>query len=108
MDYKGFGPKELANRTEIDIKAIQSYIKKNSPSIPNAETAVRIAKTLEITVEILVDGEKNGYSHITGSQFEKRKIMDTISKLNPYNVEVITSIALALLNLQLKKNHRDK
>ena len=108
MDYKNIRPKELANKTEIDIKAIQSYIKKNNPSIPNAETAVRIAKVLGVTVETLVTRKETAPPQIADPQITKRKIMDVISKLDRYNAEVIASMAHALLNLQSKMNHWDK
>ncbi len=55
MECKELQSKELAAKTNISINTINSYLKKNG-SIPDIEKAVKIAKVLNISVELLVTG----------------------------------------------------
>jgi len=56
LTYKGMLKKELAAITGINKRAIDTYVRTKS-SMPPADTAVRIAKALGVTVEYLVTGE---------------------------------------------------
>jgi len=88
---------DLAKRTGINIKSIESYIKSNATTIPSADKAVKIAKTLGVTVEELVNGKKS-----PNAAYHNKKMLDTLSKLNEYNCKVIAALASALLALQAK------
>jgi len=54
--YNGILKKELAALTGIHKRAIDTYVRSKS-SMPPADTAVKIAKALGVTVEYLVTGE---------------------------------------------------
>lgn len=95
MDFSYIGQKELAAKTGLSLKTIENYLKKDS-SIPSADKAVLIAQTLGVTVEYLITGKKE----IKGNSSGNREFITTLSKLNKYNYEVITSIAKMLLKLQ--------
>ena len=56
--YSGMLKKELAAKTGINKRAIDTYVRTNS-SMPPADTAVKIAKALGVTVEYLVTGEES-------------------------------------------------
>jgi transcriptional regulator with XRE-family HTH domain len=54
--YAGMLKKELAAKAGINKRAIDTYVRTNS-SMPPADTAVKIAKALGVTVEYLVTGK---------------------------------------------------
>jgi len=56
LDYQGLTVKELASKSTVAKGAIDSYLGKQA-SMPPADTAVRIAAALGVTVEYLVNGE---------------------------------------------------
>lgn len=55
IEYKGLLTKELASKSGISKRTIDSYLA-NRAVIPNAEIAVKLAKALDTTVEYLVEG----------------------------------------------------
>jgi transcriptional regulator with XRE-family HTH domain len=56
LKYSGMLKKELAALTGVHKRAIDTYVRTDS-SMPPADTAVKIAKALGVTVEYLVTGE---------------------------------------------------
>ena len=56
LDYSGMPVKELAARSGVKKKTIDSYLTARSYT-PSVETAVRIAKALGVSVEYLVTGK---------------------------------------------------
>ena len=101
LDFVGMEQKELAAKTGLSLKTIENYVKKDS-SLPAADKAVFIAQALGVTVEYLINGKKTGKETTPSIPPQQKELLDTISKLNKYNYEVITSIAKTLLNLQTK------
>jgi len=59
LDYQGLTVKELAAKSEVAKGAIDSYLGKQA-SMPPADTAVKIAAVLGVTVEYLVKGQDSG------------------------------------------------
>jgi transcriptional regulator with XRE-family HTH domain len=55
--YSGIQVKELSAMTGIKRHTLDNYLNTHN-AIPNAETAVRIARALGVTVEYLVTGEE--------------------------------------------------
>ncbi len=55
LDYLGFSQKELAEQIQESYNTLQSWISKDR--LPNAEQAVKIALTLQTSVEFLVTGK---------------------------------------------------
>jgi len=101
LDFVGMEQKELAAKTGLSLKTIENYVKKDS-SLPAADKAVFIAQALGVTVEYLINGKKTGKETTPSIPPQQKELLDTISKLNKYNYEVITSIAKTLVNLQTK------
>ena len=58
LDYQGLTVKELSAKSAVAKGALDSYLGKQA-SIPPADTAVRIAVALGVTVEYLVNGHDN-------------------------------------------------
>ena len=101
LDFSGMEQKELAAKTGISLKTIENYVKKDS-SVPSADKAVLIAQALGTTVEYLITGTKTKKPTTPPTQPQNKEMIDTISKLNKYNTEVISSLAKTLLDLQTK------
>ncbi len=58
MEFQDIKPKELSERTGISVNTLRNYIN-NHDALPNIDSAVKIAKVLNTTVEELVEGRKN-------------------------------------------------
>ena len=58
MDFQDIKPKELSDKTGISVNTLRNYIN-NHDALPNIDSAVKIAKVLNTTVEELVEGRKN-------------------------------------------------
>lgn len=58
IEYKGLIIKELAAKTGISKRTLDTYVDKRGV-IPNAEIAVKLAKALDTSVEFLVLGHEN-------------------------------------------------
>lgn len=102
LDFLYMEQKELAEKTGLSLKTIENYVKKDS-SVPSVDKAVLIAQALGVSVEYLVNGDKNEKNETLNIQNVNREINSIFFKLNNYNQEVITSMAKLLLNMQTKK-----
>jgi len=99
LDFVGMEQKELAAKTGLSLKTIENYVKKDS-SLPAADKAVLIAQALGVSVEYLVNGKKTKKENPPAIPRQQKELLDTISKLNKTNSEVIAAVAKTLLNLQ--------
>jgi transcriptional regulator with XRE-family HTH domain len=100
LDYQGLTVKELAVKSTVAKGAIDSYLGKQA-SMPPADTAVRIASALGVTVEYLVNGFNN-YQETTAHFFsnpKKRSLLRIFDELSPDDQK----LALDFVKL-LKKN----
>ena len=70
LDRKDINKKTLAFEAGFDASNITKGIKNNN--IPSAETAVKIAKVLDVSVEYLVDGTEPA-KNPTAKQAEQNK-----------------------------------
>lgn len=97
MECRGIQSKELSAKTKISINTINSYLKKEG-SIPDVEKAFRIAKVLEIPMELLITGfSSNGkqYRQFFKSQIIKPQILEIENKLIHFSqkdLDIITSL----------------
>ena len=103
LDFADIRQIELSKKTGINIKSIENYLKSDSKTIPSADKAVKIARVLGITVEDLVDGYDRKKIDVKDIQFRKSKILNTVSKLDKYNLEAMSTIADSLLAIQIKR-----
>jgi transcriptional regulator with XRE-family HTH domain len=107
LDFLGMEQKELAAKTGLSLKTIENYVKKDS-SVPSADKAVLIAQALGVTVEYLITGKKTNRETISVIPPQHKEIIDTVSKLNKTNYEVINTVAKTLLNFQIKNKTLNK
>lgn len=90
MDYSGLSRKELAHKADIKIRALDMYLGAQG-SMPPADVAVRLAKSLNVTVEYLVNGEVNGKNlERKASQIEH--LVSSVKTLSDFDVETLQII----------------
>jgi transcriptional regulator with XRE-family HTH domain len=103
LDYQGLTVKQLATKSSVAKGAIDSYLGKQA-SMPPADVAVRIAATLGVTVEYLVNGQDG--SRETSAPFfsspKKRLLLHVFDELAPEDQK----FALDFVKL-LKKNREE-
>jgi len=91
--YKGMMVKELSAITNIKRHTLDNYLNTHN-SIPNAETAVKIAKALGVTVEYLVTGKEFlNISQVGSLPEDLRSMIEIGSKMNKKS----RKLALAIL-----------
>jgi len=103
LDFNGLTVKELAFKSSVAKGALDSYLGKQA-SMPPADTAVRIASALGVTVEYLVNGEDSGNDRSTFvSNPRKRLILRLFDDLLPQD----QNLTLDFIKI-LKKNRDEK
>jgi transcriptional regulator with XRE-family HTH domain len=105
LEYSGMLVKELAARSGVKKKTIDSYLGTSSCT-PSVETAVRIAKALGVSVEFLVTGEniiKN--RTISSLHNDIQEIILISERLSPKNRLIILN--LARLMQEKKQGNRE-
>ena len=93
LAYTGMLKKELAAISGIHKRAIDTYVRTNS-SMPPADTAVKIAKALGVTVEYLVTGEDSS------TPKEMSQLTRSILNLNKRDQMLITLLVKAMGGIQ--------
>jgi len=86
--------KELAKVSGVQKRALDTYLLTENPSIPSADVAVRIAKTLGVSVEYLVTGED------TVLPEDIRNIIKRLTKLNYKDRRIVNMLINALIEKQ--------
>ena len=82
LNYQGVTIKELSARTGIPVATLDCYLGTRA-TVPSVDTAVKIAKALQVTVEDLVIGEnKNVEKHQNKTSQEALEISRWVKNLN--------------------------
>lgn len=81
LTYSGMLVKELAAKSGVNICSLNGYLSKKDQQ-PCAETAVRIARALNVSVEYLVTGKEGQPPHLSDDAL---KIGRLAEQLNPHN-----------------------
>ena len=89
LAYSGMLKKELAAKSGVHKRAIDTYVRTNS-SMPPADSAVKIAKALGVTVEYLVTGENSSTPKEIG------RLTRSILNLNKRDQKLITLLIKAM------------
>jgi len=93
LEYSGMLIKELAARSGVKKKTIDSYLGTNS-STPSVETAVSIAKALGVSVEFLVTGEDIKKDRpLSSLHSDIQEIVLVSERLNPKDRFIILNLA---------------
>jgi transcriptional regulator with XRE-family HTH domain len=92
LAYNGMLKKELSAVSGVHRRAIDTYVRTRA-SMPPADTAVKIAKALGVTVEYLVTGEDPSIPK------EVNKITRSILNLNKRDRKLIDSLIKSMNEL---------
>ena len=96
LEFRGMNRKTLAQEAEFDVSNIGKGIK--TGSAPSADTAVRIARILNVSVEYLVTGvpQNTAETQATAAfkSFQKyRSFMNTLDHLDENTRQAIIELA---------------
>ena len=100
--FAGILKKELAAKAGINKRAIDTYVRTNS-SMPPADTAVKIAKALGVTVEYLVTG-KDLKQDTVQYPIEARIVAEMTAQLEEKN----RKMAVAIIKSMKKQEDEEK
>jgi transcriptional regulator with XRE-family HTH domain len=93
LEYSGMLVKELAARSGVKKKTIDSYLGTSSCT-PSVETAIRIAKALGVSVEFLVTGENIKKDRtISSLHGDIQEIVLVSERLSPKDRLIILNLA---------------
>jgi transcriptional regulator with XRE-family HTH domain len=92
LDYQDITVKELSVRTGIPIATLDCYLGTRA-TIPSVETAVKIARSLQVSVEYLVVGDTAGMGRpLNKPGREAREIIRWIEKLTPEQCRAVLKL----------------
>ena len=95
LQYKNLTVRELAELSGVNKQTIDNYLSTHS-SIPSAESAVKIAKTLDVSVEYLVTGKDSSPASVSRYAPEVRKIADQAQAMSPYERRLVSALIKAM------------
>lgn len=94
--YSGMLVKELSAKTGIKKHTLDNYLNTHN-SLPNAETAVKIASALEVSVEYLVTGaERKPGKKRPPLPPDLQLLVDIAGKLSPKNLRLAIKLVQTL------------
>ena len=92
LNISGMLVKELAAVSGIQKRALDTYLLSENASMPPADTAVKIARALGVSVEFLVTGEE------TVLPTDVRNAVRNLLRLDKDDRIIVTALIKALLN----------
>jgi len=92
LSLSGMLVKELAAASGIQKRALDSYLLNENASMPPADTAVKIARVLEVSVEHLITGEDMALP------IDIRNIIRNLKRLNQKDRKIVAVLVNALLD----------
>jgi transcriptional regulator with XRE-family HTH domain len=95
LDYQDLTVKELAAKSAVSKGALDTYLGRQA-SMPPADVAVRIASSLGVTVEYLVNSQESGAKSLSYSSPRKRSILRIFDELDENDQEFMLDIAKLL------------
>jgi transcriptional regulator with XRE-family HTH domain len=103
IEYIGLNQKEFAAKAGIKKRALDAYLWAQQ-SMPPADTAVKIAAALGVSVEYLVTGKEYRKSIDISPYLQFRDIMDDLAVIPDEILETIKAVIKAFANSERKKN----
>jgi transcriptional regulator with XRE-family HTH domain len=94
IEYIGLNQKEFAAKAGIKKRALDAYLR-TQQSMPPADTAVKIASALGLSVEYLVTGKEYKQSVDISPYLQYRDILDDLAVLPAETLEPIKAVIKA-------------
>jgi len=102
IEYIGLNQKEFAAKAGIKKRALDTYLR-TQQSMPPADTAVKIASALGLSVEYLVTGKEYRQSVDISGYLQFRDILDDLSVLPDEILEPIKAMIKTAAENERKK-----
>ena len=93
LEFQDITVKELSARTNIPKTSLDNYFSGHK-SIPKADTAVKIAMALGVSVEFLVTGKDEPCKQLLPADFQE--IVNYVKRLSPEDRTIIRTLAKLL------------
>jgi len=106
IEYLGLNQKEFAAKAGIKKRALDAYLWAQQ-SMPPADTAVKIAATLGVSVEYLVTGKEYRKFIDISPYLQFRDILDDLAVLPDETLEPIKAVIKAFADSERRKNQSD-
>ena len=103
IEYVGLNQKEFAAKTGIKKRALDAYLGAQQ-SMPPADTAVKIASVLGVSVEYLVTGKEYKKSIDISDYLKFRSILDDLLILPDETLDIIKAMIQTAADKKRKKN----
>jgi len=97
LNYQGITVKELSSRTGIPISTLDCYLGTRA-TVPSVDAAVKIARTLQVSVEYLVTGENTKTEMLQNKP--SREAQDIIYWINSLSSEQCRAILKLIRTLK--------
>ena len=107
IEYIGLNQKEFAAKAGIKKRALDAYLR-TQQSMPPADTAVRIAAALGLSVEYLVTGKEYKQNIDISRYLRFRDILDDLALLPDELLAPIKAMIKAAADGERKKSSIDK
>lgn len=95
LEYQGMLIKELSAKCGISRNTVNNYLTGHN-SLPTADTAVKIAQALGVTVEYLVNGSDSVRNENTSINPKYRKIIENLSFLDDLDLAAVEGLITTL------------
>jgi transcriptional regulator with XRE-family HTH domain len=103
IEYIGLNRKEFAAKAGIQKRALDAYLGAQQ-SMPPADTAVKIAAALGLSVEYLVTGREYRQSVDISKYLQFRDILDDLAVLPEETLDPIKAVIKTFADSERKKN----
>jgi transcriptional regulator with XRE-family HTH domain len=103
IEYLGLNQKEFAAKAGIKKRALDTYLRAQQ-SMPPADTAVKIACALGVSVEYLVTGKEYRQPAIISNYLQFRDILDDLAVLPDEILKIVKAMIKTAANSERKKN----
>jgi transcriptional regulator with XRE-family HTH domain len=102
IEYIGLSQKEFAVKAGIKKRALDAYLR-TQQSMPPADTAVKIASTLGLSVEYLITGKEYRQSTDISKYLQFKDILDDLATLPCETLEPIKAVIKSFADSERKR-----
>jgi len=103
IDYMGLTQKEFAAKAGIKKRALDAYLR-TQQSMPPADTAVKMASVLGISVEYLITGKEYRQSVDISGYLQFKDVIDDLAVLPAETLGPIKTVIKAFADSKRKKS----
>lgn len=102
IEYIGLNQKEFAAKANVKKRALDAYLRAQQ-SMPPADTAVKMATALGVSVEYLVTGKEHQRSVDISKYLQFRDLLDDLSVLSEEIMDPVRVMIKAFAENERKK-----